>query len=172
MILHELIQRIEILNDHHDRGAFDCGEESLNKYLKLQASQDMKRQLGISHVAVSADDSNRIAGYYTLAMTSVAPGTMPEKRLPQQMPLPALLLGRLAVDISFKGHQLGEYLLMDALARCERVALSDVGAVAVVVDALPSAVKFYSTYGFQQLSDDELHLYLPMKTIRKLGLNE
>lgn len=172
MILHELIQRIETLNDHHNRDAFDCGEESLNRYLKQQASQDAKRQLGITHIAVSTHDSSRIVGYYTLAMTSVAPGTMPEKRLPEQMPLPAVLLGRLAVDVSFKGHQIGEYLLMDALARSERVALSDVGAVAVAVDALPSAVKFYSRYGFQQLSDDELHLYLPMKTIHKLGLNE
>lgn len=170
--MHRLIQRIEALNEHHDRDAFDCGEESLNKYLKQQASQDMKRQLGITHIAVSSDDVARIVGYYTLAMTSVAPGTMPEKRLPEQMPLPAVLLGRLAIDASFKGHGLGEYLLMDALARCERVALSEVGAVAVVVDALPSALSFYSNYGFQQLSDDQLHLYLPMKTIRKLGLNE
>ena len=170
--MHELIQRIEALNEHHDRDAFDCGEESLNKYLKQQAAQDMKRQLGITHIAVSTDDFRRIVGYYTLAMTSVAPGTMPEKRLPEQMPLPAVLLGRLAIDASFKGHGLGEYLLMDALARSERVALSDVGAVAVVVDALPSALAFYGKYGFQQLSDDQLHLYLPMKTIRKMGLNE
>ncbi len=170
--MYELIQHIEILNDHHNRDAFDCGEESLNKYLKQRASQDMKRQLGITHVAASADDPSRIVGYYTLAMTSVAPGTMPEKRLPDQMPLPAVLLGRLAVDTSFKGHRLGEYLLMDSLARSERVALSDVGAVAVVVDALPSALEFYGKYGFQQLADDELHLYLPMKTIRKLGLNK
>ena len=60
---------------------------------------------------------------------------------------------------------------MDALARSERVALSDMGAVAVVVDALPSAVVFYSKYGFKQLADDNLHLYLSMKTIQKMGLN-
>lgn len=169
--MHELIQRIGVLADHHSREAFDCSEESLNNYLKQQASQDMKRQLGITHVAVSTDDSSRIVGYYTLAMTSVAPGTMPEKRLPEQMPLPAVLLGRLAIDVSFKGHGLGEYLLMDALARSERVALTDVGAVAVVVDALPSALDFYSKYGFKALSDDPLHLYLSMKIIRKLGLD-
>ena len=150
---------------------FDCGVDSLNKYLKQQASQDLKRQIGITHVAISKDDITRIAGFYTLAMTSVAPGMISEKKLPDQMPMPAVLLGRLAVDVSFKGHQLGEYLLMDALARAERVSLSEVGAVAVVVDALPNAVEFYSRYGFQKLLDDDLHLYLPMKTIHKLGLN-
>jgi predicted GNAT family N-acyltransferase len=170
--LHKLVQYVEILRDHHNRDAFDCGEESLNKYLKQQATQDMRRQIGVTHVAVSIDDSSKLAGYYTLAMTSVAPGTIPEKRLPDHKSLPAVLLGRLAVDVSFRGHKLGEYLLMDALARSERVALSDMGVVAVVVDVLPSALEFYGRYGFQQLSDDHLHLYLSMKIIRKLGLNE
>lgn len=170
--MHGMIKCIEILSSHHNRDAFNCGEESLNRYLKQQASQDMKRQLGITHIAVSIDDPSRIIGYYTLAMTSVAPGRMPEKKIPDQMPLPAVLLGQLAVDISFKGHQIGEYLLMDALARSERVALSDLGAAAVVVDALPAALDFHSKYGFKQLADDDLHLYLSMKTIRKMQLNE
>lgn len=172
MILHGLIQRIEILTSNHNRDAFDCGVESLNIYLKQQALQDMKRQLGITHIAVPKADPGKIAGYYTLAMTSVSPGEMPERRLPGFIPLPAILLGRLAVDLEYKGHQIGEFLLMDALARSERVAISDVGAVAVVVDALPAAVDFYRKYGFQQLSNDHLHLYLPMNTIRKMGLNE
>ena len=170
--MHELIRRIETLNDQHDKISFNCNEESFNKYLREQASQDTRRKLGITHVAVSIDDASKIVGYYTLAMSSVAPGVMPDKKLPIRMPLPAVLLGRLAVDDTFKGHGLGEYLLMDALARSQRVASSDVGAVAVVVNALPSAVEFYSKYGFQQLSDDQLHLYLSMKTIRHFGLDQ
>ena len=169
--MREPIGGVEPLGEHHDREAFDCGDDSLNRYLKQQASQDMKRQLGTTHVAVSVHDPRRIVGYYTLAMMFVAPGVMPEKQLPDRMPLPAVLLGRLAVDVAFKGRGLAEYLLMDALARAERVARSEIGAVAVVVDALPTAVEFYARYGFQQLLDDELHLYLPMKTIHKLGLN-
>lgn len=60
---------------------------------------------------------------------------------------------------------------MHALARAERLATSEIGAVAVVVDAFPEAREFYGRYGFQRLVDDELHLYLSMKTISKLQLN-
>lgn len=170
--MHERVGRIETLHDKHNRQAFDCGTESLNRYLKEQAAQDMKRQIGVTHVAVSVDDPSSLVGYYTLAMASVSPGTLPEKRWPGQMPLPVVLLGRLAVDLIYKGCGVGEYLLMDALARSERVAHSEVGAVAVVVDALPAAVGFYRKYGFQRLPDDDLHLYLPMSAIHKLGLND
>ena len=42
---------------------------------------------------------------------------------------------------------------------------------AVVVDALDQQAKsFYLKYGFKELADDYLHLYLPMRTINKLNL--
>jgi len=170
--VHHPADRVEILNTAHDRESFDCGVESLNRYIKQQASQDAKRRIGVTHVAVSDDRPDRILGYYTLATTTIGPGTMPEKNLPKRMALPGALLGRLAVDVSAKGSGLGEFLLMDALARAERVAVSEIGAVAVVVDALPEAVGFYTRYGFQKLLDDELHLYLSMDAIRKLSLNQ
>lgn len=170
--MHRIIAQVEPLDRRHDRESFDCGEQSLNRYLKQQAAQDMTRHIGTTHVAVPALNETRIAGYYTLAMSSVGPGALPEKNLPSRIPMPAVLLGRLAVDLTFKGEGLGEYLLMDALARSERVALSEVGAVAVVVDALPHAVGFYARYGFKSLPDDTAHLYLPMTVIHKLRLNE
>jgi N-acetylglutamate synthase-like GNAT family acetyltransferase len=45
------------------------------------------------------------------------------------------------------------------------------GIYAVEVYALnESAKQFYLKYGFTPLEDDPLHLYLPMKKIRKLKL--
>ena len=169
--MHELVDKIEILNSTHNRSAFYCGVESLDTYIKRQASQDAKRRISVTHVAVSIDNPVRIIGYYTLSATTIEPASMPEKGLPIAIPLPAILLGRLAVDVSAQGSGLGSYLLMDALARAQRVADSEMGAVAVVVDALPEAVDFYAKYGFQRLLDDELHLYLSMNTIKKLLLN-
>ena len=42
----------ELLAPYHDRAAFDCGEESLNVFLKRQARQNASRNLGVTHVAV------------------------------------------------------------------------------------------------------------------------
>lgn len=165
-----LTVKVEVLSSSHDKDSFDCGIGSLNRYIKQQASQDARRRIGVTHVAVLEEDPCRILGYYTLATTTIGPGLMPEKGFPRSMSLPAVLLGRLAVDVSVKGQGLGEYLLMDALARAHRIAESEIRAVAVVVDALPDAVKFYERYGFQQLLDDRLHLYLSMDAIKKLHL--
>ena len=80
-------------------------------------------------------------------------------------------LGRLAVDLRSQGKGLGELLLIDALKRVT-LAAEQLGIYAVEVRALnDSARRFYLKYGFTPLLDDELHLYLSMKTIRKLRLS-
>jgi hypothetical protein len=35
---------VEPLGRHHDRWAFDCGVETLGRYIRKQAGQDMKKE--------------------------------------------------------------------------------------------------------------------------------
>ena len=161
---------IQPLSRTHDRNDFDCGEESLNRFLRALARQDADRDLGVTFVAVAEAGDTKILGYYTLAMSEVERLIVPQKNLPPERPVPVALLGRLAVDRRAQGHGLGERLLFDALQRAQQ-ASSHMGAFAVVVDALnEDAQRFYARYGFQPLSDDPLHLYLSLKEIRKMGL--
>jgi GNAT superfamily N-acetyltransferase len=158
---------IELLDRSHNRRYFDCGEESLNDFLKKFARQNSEKGLGRTFVAVPAN-SKVIYGYYTIASGTVRFDTIPEK-LPRY-PIPVILLGRLAVDEKAKGQGLGEYLLMDALKQV--VTLAEIlGIYAVEVYALNDrAREFYKKYGFIELLDDPLHLFLPMKTIKALNL--
>ncbi len=79
-------------------------------------------------------------------------------------------LGRLAVDGAFQGQRLGKRLLLDALTQSQKIA-DLAGCYAVEVMALDkNAAAFYLNYGFHPLADDSLHLYLTLKSIRKLGL--
>ena len=55
---------IELLGEGHNRNAFDCGVESLNRYLWQQATQDMRRNVATVCVAALGAE---IAGYYSLA---------------------------------------------------------------------------------------------------------
>ena len=89
------------------------------------------------------------------------------RRLPQ-VPVPVVLLGRLAVDNASKGRGLGKALLVTALRQA--AALSDtIGIAAVEVDAIDDDARtFYLKYGFTSLKDDRHHLYLPIKTIKSL----
>ncbi len=153
------------LTASHDRAAFDCGEESLNDFLKRFARQNDEKGLGRTYVAVKPDES-RIYGYYTLSSGALSFDTLPEN-LPRY-PIPVVHLARLAVDESAKGNRLGSALLADALKRSVSIA-EQLGIYAVEVYALTeSAREFYLKFGFAELLDDKLHLYLTIKKIRKL----
>lgn len=158
---------IESLTKQHNRANFDCGEESLNNFLKKYARQNDERGLGKTFVVVE-ENTTEILGYYTLSSGSVTFEEVPEN-LPRY-PVPVAHLGRLAVDKKAKGKGLGEVLLIDALRRVLKIA-DQLGIYAVEVIALnESAKKFYLKYGFKSLLDDDLHLYLSIRTIKKLLL--
>lgn len=163
--------QIERLTRAHDRSVFDCGELPLNNYLQRLALQNDERGIGRTFVAMEVEET-RIQGYYTLATGKVAFENVPDARkLPPRMPVPVVLLGRLAVDQGSKGSGLGSLLLMHALWRTQKIA-AHAGVYAVEVDALhEQAAQFYLKYGFTPLLDDPLHLYLSMKTIEALNLN-
>jgi predicted GNAT family N-acyltransferase len=159
---------IEVLGKHHQRDDFDCGSEPLNRYVRMQARQEMERDVAIVYVLVPSDRPTRIAGFYSLSSTAVRLSEWPEptrRKLPRYPIVPATLIGRLAVDQEYRGLRLGERLLIDALRRSLK-ASQTVASVAVIVDAKDkTGVAFYLRYGFISFPDQPLRLFLPMKTI-------
>lgn len=151
----------------HDRSAFSCGSPSLDRYLREQASQDIKRLMANCFVAVETA-TNAIAGYYTLSATNVPANELPPellKRLPRYPILPAALVGRLAVDQNFHRKGLGSVLLADAALR---VLKGDMKAFAIVVDAKDeNAVTFYRLQGFRPFASRPMSLFLPLGTAKK-----
>ena len=157
---------IEPLGNDHDRAAFSCGEPSLDAYIRRQAGQDVRR--GVSRVFVAIlDDPEQIAGFYTLSATAVEARTLPPElaqKLPKH-PLPAALIGRLAVDERHQGRGIGRYLLMDAFTRA-LAASAAIGIYAVVVDAInEKAQAFYRRYGFKAFPETPNRLFIPLKTV-------
>ncbi|HRC73509.1 MAG TPA: GNAT family N-acetyltransferase [Candidatus Competibacter sp.] len=159
--------RVAALESHHDRTRFKSGSEALDRYFHQQVSQDLRRRVTACFIALAGDD--RIAGYYTLASASLLLADLPlplQKKLPRYPTVPAVRLGRLAVDHAFKGQGLGAALLADALARTLR---SDIAAYALVVDAQDdTAAAFYQHHGFIRLPEQALTLFLPLASARGL----
>lgn len=158
---------IERLADRHERGEFSCGKAPLDVFLRTQAGQYERKDVGRTFVACRPN-SNRVIGYYTLAASAVEFAAVPEKlakKLPKH-PVPTILLGRLAVDTSARGEGLGRELLMDALRRVLTVA-ETLGVFAVHVHALDDEARaFYEKFGFVALAAQPRHLMLPLATIR------
>lgn len=163
-------RRIEPLDKRHDRSAFACGSEALDRYLKQQARQDADKHVAAPFVLVHPPAS-QVLGYYTLSASTVRVDEIPEaltRKLPRYPLLPVTLLGRLAVDQTTKGQGAGTFLLMDALYRALSSA-TQIAAMAVVVEAKDDqAAAFYRHFNFLPLQPDPHRLFLPMNTIAKL----
>jgi len=163
--------RIEPLGKQHDRQAFTCGVESLDGYLKTQASRDMKRQSTAVFILSSAESPEKIPttilGYFSLSAYALEQDVIPQvarRHLPRYPMVGATLIGRLAVASAWRGRGLGAILLCEALRKAYDNA-AVVGSSMVVVDALDQgAATFYERHGFLKFPDS-MRLILPMATI-------
>lgn len=158
---------IRPLDSKHDRQGFCCGAASLDDYIKKQARQDVKRRISRVFVATEVVQPNSIMGYYTLSTLSIELDQLPEvlaRKLPRH-PIPAALLGRLAVNKAAQNHGVGKMLLVDAIKRT--LAVSDEIAIyAMVVDAIDERARcFYEQFGFSVLGSGKPRLFLPLKSI-------
>jgi ribosomal protein S18 acetylase RimI-like enzyme len=157
--------QLALLDATHDRAAFNSDSEPLNRYLREQATQDVRRRVAACFVALA--DEQRIAGYYTLASASLLLADLPTstgKKLPRYPTVPTVRMGRLAVDQAFKGQGLGGALLADALDRAVR---SEIAAYALMVDAKDEAtVAFYRHHGFIALPESPRTLFLPLAAVQ------
>ncbi|MDE2589790.1 MAG: GNAT family N-acetyltransferase [Patescibacteria group bacterium] len=154
----------------HEIKDFTCGVKELDRYLKEKAGQDIKKSVSAVYI-LRENGSNKVLGYFTLSSYSIVLTDLPSsitKRLPKYPSIPTTLLGRLAVDSSFQGKGLGEYLLMDALKRSYDLSRK-IGSFAVIVDAKNKENRsFYERFGFNPFKNKSVTLYLPMNTIKEL----
>ena len=157
--------RIVTLAADHDRTRFTSGAAPLDDYFRRQVTQDIRRRVTACFVAVVGDE--RIAGFYTLASASIQLSQLPvatAKKLPRYPSVPAVRMGRLAVDQQFQGQGLGGALLADALTRAAR---ADIAAFSLMVEAKDeAAAAFYRHHGFISLPDAPLTLFLPLSAVK------
>ncbi|HUP91748.1 MAG TPA: GNAT family N-acetyltransferase [Solimonas sp.] len=150
------------LLDRHNCADFDCGERSLDDWLRRRALANQAS--GASRTFVVVDGQQRVMGYYALAVGAIshheATGAI-RRNMPEQIPV--MVLGRLAADRRVQGQKLGGVLLQDAVLRALRVSES-AGVRAVLVHALNDGAKrFYEHYGF---AASPVH---PMTLMLRLG---
>jgi len=155
---------------HHNRTHFDCGESALNEYLHKFASQNAAQDISRTFVMVSTIESQTILGFYTLNVGQIDFESLPPhltKKIPRY-PIPTARLARLAVDKSMQGQHLGQKLLMDALRRCAKIS-QEIGLFGIVVDAKhDKAKKFYQKYGFVEIQNQPLTLFIRLSTVLKI----
>lgn len=142
-----------------DVTGFDCGEPSLNEWLRERALSNEASRASRTFVFASSDGT--VLGYYCLSLYAVDRALGPGRfTRGQPRMVPAALIGRLAVDIRMAGRGLGGSLLQDAVNRALTIAVN-AGMRAIVVEAMhEDAAAFYRRHGFESTREDPLTLYL------------
>lgn len=157
---------VELLGDH-DRAAFSYGSHALDRYFKTQVTQDTRRHVTNCFVAIASATAT-IAAFYTIAAASIPTPDLPEsitKKLPRYPSVPAIRVGRLAVNMRFRRRGIGGALLADAAAKGLR---AEGAAFAMLVDAKDDeAVSFYEHHGFVRLISQPRSLFLALATAQK-----
>jgi GNAT superfamily N-acetyltransferase len=152
------------ISDRHVVSGFDCGQSSLDDWLKKRAVKN--ESTGASRTFVVCDD-NTVIGYYTLAVGAVtreeASGKI-RRNMPE--PIPVMILGRLAVDQPWQGRKIGVGMLKDAILRTLIVA-EQAGIRAMLVHALSEEAKrFYLQCGFHESPLNEMTLMITLNEAR------
>ncbi len=159
--------KIEELRREHNRHGFDCGNDALNSYLIKIARQHLNK--GISKTFVIIDDPfpDVILGFYTLTACEIHAGKLPRKyakKFPSK--IPAAKLARLAVSKQRQRQGIGSLMMIDAMKRVITVS-EQLGITGFFVDAKDSDAKtYYLRYGFIELPDNPLEMFLPASTLR------
>ena len=158
------------LEKHHNRKNFDCGNQSLNRYIKELATQNAKR--GISYCWVLANEHEEVLGYFSLSNSVIRIENLPQDLkksfLQSSLEFPSTLIGRLARDKSVISQGIGGILLMEALELCYKVARSEIASIGIIVDPIDEkAITFYSQFGFETLPNAN-RMFLAMSAVRQL----
>ncbi|WP_261359697.1 MULTISPECIES: GNAT family N-acetyltransferase [unclassified Cyanobium] len=152
----------EPLGDQHQLDGFDCGEESLNRWLRHRARHNERQ--GVSRpLVVCPEPSDEVIAYVCLSAGAVVLAEVPgglRRNAPD--PLPVVVLGRLAVDRRHQGRGLGHALVAEAISRSLQ-ARQLIGARALLVHAIDEqAAAFYRSMGFRPSPISALTLLLQL----------
>ena len=154
---------ILLLTEDYPIKPFDCEDEDLNDFLFNEAVSYQKELLATTFVM---ENDKQTLGYYSLLNDSLqlkeemfTSKSQFRKFLRELMPypkrhlktIPALKIGRLAIDKTFKGKGLGRIIIDTIINHC--IDLNEDQACRVItVDAYAQAVNFYHKIGFEFLT--------------------
>ncbi len=157
--------RSERIDSHHRIDTFRSGSWVMNRWLSGSARRLDEQGAARTFVWTGGEEGTKVLAYFTLAPHRVTSMSGSEYSIP------AVLLARLALDLSIQGRGLGSQLLVDALERAS-YALGRSARGVIVVDAVNrEAAGFYEHFGFRQVAGNPFRLYRSASDVaRSLGV--
>lgn len=157
----------------HDTRDFTCGEPELDAWLSDKAADAARARVAQTFVWVDdASGHDSVVAYYSLSAHAI-PRVEAPSRIGRGVPdpVPAALIGKLALDLRLHGQGLGQVLLVDALQRIVDASSKGPAVRAIVVDAATDAgSRLYAKLGFVAAPNRPERMLIRTETVVK-GLN-
>jgi GNAT superfamily N-acetyltransferase len=158
------------LSQDDDRGQFDCGRDSLNAWFHRHAWHN--HASGVSRTSVICDAGTKlIIGYVTLSSAQIEREFLAKAHQRNKPdPVPATLLGQLAIDNAYQGQGHARSLLLFALTAALR-ASREIGSFGVLTHPIDEQVReFYRRWGFEDVPfDPRRSMIVRMVDLEKSG---
>ena len=157
---------VSLLTEKHKIKPFDCGDEQLNEFLLQEALPYKKELLATTFIV---EDKERTLGYYSVLNDSLQlkeedfPSKSKYKKfLSHLIPhpkrhlksVPAVKIGRLAIDKTYKGKGLGMIFIRNVIRDCVDLN-KKIACRLITVDAYKGALTFYQKLGFEFLTEKD-----------------
>ena len=162
----------EILSEEHDLSNFDCEDKDLTNFLKNDALKQQKMNLSLTQLVIC---DNEIIGFVSLLTDTLKLKTLENNNLKKEIKLelnisennevPAIKIGRFAIDKKYSKKGLGSHILRNILLNILELSKTKVGTRFVTVDAYATAFDFYvKKNNFSSRKSD----YKALKKIEKI----
>ena len=159
---------LERLTRAHPRKGFSSGQPQVDDWLATKALQNQEKNLSVTKVLL--DETEVIAGYYTLATGQVDFRELPTevvKGLPRRI-LPVAVLAWMGVSAHRHDLGLGRALLARSLRDCYEAGQT-FAFVAVVIDCIDGDAKaFYQHFDFAELPGHPYRLFLSAQQLEAM----
>ena len=148
--------KFETLTEKHDLSNFECGSDDLNDFVKNDALIQQQDKINITKL-ITCDDE--IIGFVSLLTDTIPLKNIRDEnieKVPKKKPLPAIKIGRFAIDKKYTNNGLGSHILRNVINSIRELSENDVGLRFIVVEGYASAYNFYAVHNhFSNLKRDD-----------------
>lgn len=143
--------KFETLTEKHDLSNFECDSDDLNDFIKNDALNQKQDKINITKL-ITCDDE--IIGFVSLLTDTIPLKNIRDEnirlklklhynenieKVPKKKPLPAIKIGRFAIDKKYTNGGLGSHILRNVINSIRKLSENDVGLRFIVVEGYVSA---------------------------------
>lgn len=156
--------KFETLTSKHNLNKFECESDDLTDFLKNDALNQQNNKLNLTKL-ITCDEE--IIGYVSLLTDTIPLKNIRENETKQDIKgqlsitsknklLPAIKIGRFAIDRKYAGNGIGTDVLLNVLYNIKHIAENNVGLRFVIVEGYARAYNFYTQHNnFRNLKKDD-----------------